>query len=148
MGDSVKAFIFIIGFISSNLCYAEDWKLVAESTDNVRTYLDIETLDYHSNDNSVSVWSKVNNIKEQLDSGMLTEYKTLDYYFCSSRTSTTVKGIAYDKQGNIIETSDLIIGPSNIVSGSVEDRVFNYVCKNPKLLINKKMLKDDSMGVS
>lgn len=133
MGDSVKSFILIIGFITSNLCYAEDWKLVAESTDNVRTYLDIETLSYHSNDNSVSVWSKVNNIKEQLDSGILTEYKTLDYYFCSSRTSTTVMGIAYDKQGNIIEISDSIIGPNNIVSGSVEDTVFNYVCKKPKL---------------
>ncbi len=133
MGDSVKAFILIIGFITFNLCYAEDWKLVVESTDNVRTYLDIETLSYHSNDNSVSVWSKVNNIKEQLDSGILTEYKTLDYYFCSSRTSTTVKGIAYDKQGNIIEISDSIIGPNNIVSGSVEDTVFNYVCKKPKL---------------
>lgn len=133
MGDSVKAFILIIGFITFNLCYAEDWKLVVESTDNVRTYLDIETLSYHSNDNSVSVWSKVNNIKEQLDSGILTEYKTLDYYFCSSRTSTTVKGIAYDKQGNIIEISDSIIGTNNIVSGSVEDTVFNYVCKKPKL---------------
>ncbi|EPF6421746.1 surface-adhesin E family protein [Acinetobacter baumannii] len=129
----MKAFILIIGFITFNLCYAEDWKLVVESTDNVRTYLDIETLSYHSNDNSVSVWSKVNNIKEQLDSGILTEYKTLDYYFCSSRTSTTVKGIAYDKQGNIIEISDSIIGPNNIVSGSVEDTVFNYVCKKPKL---------------
>lgn len=144
----MKAFILLIGFITSSLSYAEDWKLVAESTDDVRTYLDIETLNYHSNDNSVSVWSKVNNIKEQLDSGILTEYKTLDYYFCNERKSTTVKGIAYDKQGNIIETSDLIIGPSNIVPGSVEDSVFNYVCKNPKLLINKQMLKDDSMGVS
>lgn len=133
MGDSVKVFILIIGFITSNLSYAEDWKLVAESTDNVRTYLDIETLNYHSNDNSISVWSKVNNIKVQLDSGTLTEYKTLDYYFCSEIKSTTVKGIAYDKQGNILETSDSIIGPNNIVSGSVEDTVFNYVCKNPKL---------------
>ncbi|GLG82213.1 hypothetical protein ACSO1_07350 [Acinetobacter calcoaceticus] len=133
MDDSVKAFILIIGFITSNLCYAEDWNLVAESTDNVRTYLDIETLNYHSNDNSVSVWSKVNNLKEQLDSGILTEYKTLDYYFCSSRTSITVKGIAYDKQGKILETSDSTIGPSNIVPGSVEDTVFNYVCKNPTL---------------
>lgn len=133
MGDFVKAFILIIGFITSSLSYAEDWKLVAESTDNVRTYLDIETLNYHSNDNSVSVWSKVNNIKEQLESGLLTEYKTLDYYFCSSRTSTTVKGIAYDKKGNILETSDTKIGPNNIIPGSVEDTVFNYVCENPKL---------------
>lgn len=133
MGDSVKAFILIIGFITSNLSYAEDWKLVAESTDNVRTYLDIETLNYHSNDNSISVWSKVNNIKVQLDSGTLTEYKTLDYYFCSSRTSTTVKGIAYDKKGNILETSDTKIGPNNIIPGSVEDTVFNYVCENSKL---------------
>lgn len=133
MGDSVKAFILIIGFITSNLCYAEDWRLLAESTDNVHTYLDIETLNYHSNDNSVSFWTKVNNIKEQLDSGVLTEYKTLEHFFCSSRTSITVKGIAYDKQGNILETSDSPIGPRNIVSGTVEDTVFNYVCKNPKL---------------
>ncbi len=133
MGDFVKAFILIIGFITSSLSYAEDWKLVAESTDKVRTYLDIETLNYHSNDNSVSVWSKVNNIKEQLDSGTLTEYKTLDYYLCSERKSTTVKGIAYDKKGNILETSDTKIGPNNIIPGSVEDTVFNYVCENSKL---------------
>jgi len=144
----MKKIILIIGFITSNLGYAEDWKLVAESTDDVRTYLDIDTLNYHSKDNSVSVWSKVNNINEQLDSGILTEYKTLDYYFCSSTTSTTVKGIAYDKQGNILETSDSIIGPSNIVPGSVEDIVFNYVCKNPKLGINTQMLKDDPIEVS
>ncbi len=143
MGDYVKAFILLIGFITSSLSYAEDWKLVAESTDDVRTYLDIETLNYHSNDNSISVWSKVNNIKEQLDSGALTEYKTLDYYFCSERKSTTVKGIAYDKQGNILETSDSKIGPNNIIPGSVEDTVFNYVCKNSKFGNNTQMLKDD-----
>jgi len=116
------AVLIVLSLSNEAHSQSERWLYLGE-TENVKIYVDTETIYYNEVLNAHKVYTRT----QHSDNSYQIH---LQYYFCNSRTMKSLSFYSYNESGTLFDDTEYSISfEVDIIPESNPEKVFNYLCK-------------------